>query len=414
MIFLAFRQLLTRRRQTLLTLLGIILGTTAYVAISGLMLGFQQFIIEQLVNNDSHIRVSSRQDPVDSEAVKQSLFPEDTFVDWIVKPSGRRESTSIINPTGWFDRLNNDPRVATYSEQLVVQALITKGGVARTARIVGSNPEKQEMVTNIEKYMTHGHFKDANGGSRMIIGGGLLNRIGANVGDSILVSAGKGDAMSFKIVGSFFLGVSSIDDTTAFVHLGDAQKLNRTPSKISDIAVRLFNVGIAAEIATNWARTSIEKVQSWDQANTGILSVFTTQDIVRNSMTVSILIVAGFGIYNILNMVVNQKRKEIGILRSMGFESSDIITLFLIQGLVLGFAGGIIGIVIGHLACRGIALIPVSKDRLGNGTMMMSYDTVIYVKGFFLAFGSALVASFLPARNAGRLTPIDIIRSEGT
>jgi lipoprotein-releasing system permease protein len=270
------------------------------------------------------------------------------------------------------------------------------------------------MVTNIEKYMTHGHFKDANGGSRMIIGGGLLNRIGANVGDSILVSAGKGDAMSFKIVGSFFLGVSSIDDTTAFVHLGDAQKLNRTPSKISDIAVRLFNVGIAAEIATNWARTSIEKVQSWDQANTGILSVFTTQDIVRNSMTVSILIVAGFGIYNILNMVVNQKRKEIGILRSMGYESSDILTLFLIQGLVLGFAGGIIGIVIGHLACRGIALIPVSKDRLGNGTMMMSYDTVIYVKGFLLAFGSALVASFLPARNAGRLTPIDIIRSEGT
>lgn len=413
MYFLAIRQLLSRKRQTILTLLGIVLGTAAYVAISGMMLGFQTFIVDQLVNNDSHIRISARQEPIDAEALSQVLFGED-LVRWQAPPSGRRENSKIQNPAGWFARLDGDPRVAAYSEQLVLQALVTRGTRSRSARLVGSRPERQLQVTNIDKYMVSGKFREISSGNRIVVGEGLLKKLGAHLGESILIGVGRSERMSFKIAGTFRLGVSSIDDGTIFTSVSDVQKLNGTPSQLSDIAVRLFNVSLASALATGWKQTSPDKVESWDQSNSGILSVFTTQDIVRNSMTVSILIVAGFGIYNILSMVINQKRKEIGILRSMGFEPSDISKLFLIQGVLLGALGGVVGLGVGYLACKGIGTIPVDKERLlGGGTMLVNYGIGIYVKGYFLAFGSALVASFLPAWNAGRFQPIDIIRSEG-
>jgi lipoprotein-releasing system permease protein len=88
----------------------------------------------------------------------------------------------------------------------------------------------------------------------------------------------------------------------------------------------------------------------------------------------------------------------------------------MIQGILLGAIGGIIGLGLGYLACRGIGMIPVDKDRMigSGGRMLVDYNVMIYVKGYFLAFGSALVASFFPAWSAGRLEPIDIIRAEGS
>jgi lipoprotein-releasing system permease protein len=156
-----------------------------------------------------------------------------------------------------------------------------------------------------------------------------------------------------------------------------------------------------------------EKVESWDQANEGIMSVFKTQDIVRILMTFSILIVAGFGIYNILSLAVNHKRREIAILRSIGFEPWDIHKLFLLQGTLLGLAGGLLGVLLGWLACLAMSWIEVSPDRgLGSGYMIISFEMMIYVKGFLLAVISASLASYFPARFAGGLEPIDIIRGE--
>jgi lipoprotein-releasing system permease protein len=177
----------------------------------------------------------------------------------------------------------------------------------------------------------------------------------------------------------------------------------------------LINVERASDLANAWGSISKDKVQSWDQANEGTMSVFKTQDIVRNSMTISILVVAAFGIYNILSIAVNQRKKEIAILRSMGFEPGDITNLFFIQGVILGTIGGLIGILLGFLISKYMSTIEVSSQRfLGGGKMMVSFNYLIYIKAFFLAFFSATIASILPARAAGKLEPIDIIRTEGS
>lgn len=415
MWFLALRHLISRKKQSLFTLVGIVLGTTAYVAISGMMLGFQSFIVDQLVNNDSHIRISAREDLITEHSLDETFFGSDTLVHWDAPPSGRRDNPYILYPRDWVDRLESAPEVAAYAPQLVTQMIVTRAKVQAAARVIGIDPARQSAVTNIQNSMLLGKLSDiGTSGNRIIVGSGLLEKLGSRVYDTLLLSAGKGKAQPFKIVGSFRLGVKAVDDSTIYGSISDIQKLNATPSRISDFAIRLHDVEASRSIATSWNILSQEKIQSWDQANEGIMSVFTTQDIVRNAMTISILIVAGFGIYNILSMAISHKRKEIAILRSIGYESWDIVQLFLTQGIILGALGGLLGCLLGYGVCEVLARIPVAERGIGGKTMMIVFFPGIYVRGFLLAFGSASVASFLPAWAAGKLTPIEIIRSENS
>ncbi len=415
MFFLAWRHLTSKVKQTFLTLLGITLGTAAYVTISGMMMGFQSFILDRLVNNDAHIRISAREDYVQKNDIENIFFKDNKHVFWINAPGGLRESTKVEKPQVWYDRLMHKSEVLAYSPQLVTQTLVRKGSASLSGRLIGSYPNKQSQVTNIQSYMTNGLFSEiSTAGNKILVGDGVLSILGAKVGDTIYLSTAQGTPDPFKIIGSFSLGVKSLDDTTLFAHLTDVQKVNHTPSQISDIAIKILDPSKSKETAQTWSEYTQDKVQSWDQINEGTLSVFKTQDIVRNAMTISILIVAGFGIYNILTMAVTQKKREIAILRSMGYEPKDIMNLFLIQGLILGTAGSTVGAGLGHIFCRLMEQIPVSSQRMiGSGKMMVSFEPAIYWKAIALGLSSAVVASLLPARNAGSLEPIEIIRSEG-
>ncbi len=409
MWFLAIRHLISRKKQSALTLAGVALGTMAYVTFAGIMTGFQGFMIDQLVNNDSHVRISSREDLLTEHGMDQDFFANAEHVFWISPPSGRKDSSRIDHPAGWFQRLDRDPRVLAYSPQIQAQVLITRGKSSLAGRLIGSDPNRQSRVTNIRQYMKQGDFLALGaGGNRLIAGDGLLNKLGARVGESLNIAVGKGESVLFRVVGSFHLGVVTIDNTTAFASLSDVQNVNQTPSQISDIAIRLTDVALAQQTANEWNDLAPDKVQSWDQANANILSVFAIQDFIRTFITIAIMVVAAFGIYNILNILVNQKRKDIGILRSIGFESNDIVRLFLIQGLILGTLGGALGLLAGFLLCLQLTTFKAAGmlDK-----MMVSFDPKIYLLGITMAVFASAISSILPARSAGKLKPIEILRT---
>lgn len=414
MMFLSLRYLLAKKKQSILILLGITIGTAAYVAISGMMLGFQSFILEQLVNNEAHIRISAREDILTGKAMKS--FPMLDHVFWVIPPSGRKDSSRIEYPMGWFNQLERDVEVAAYSPQVVAQVIFTRAKVTRAGKIIGSQFERQMKVTNIEKYMKDGSFKDlGNSGSRLIIGSQLMEHLGTRKSETLLISTGNESPQPFKIVGVFETGIKPIDESTAFISLVDAQKLRGTPSEITDIAVKLLDPDKAQAKTEFWKLLTHDKVLPWQESSASILSVFKTQDIVRNSMTMSIIIVAGFGIYNILSILVNQKKRDIAILRSMGFTPKDIVKLFFNQGLMLGIIGGIIGLGLGNIICHIMAHIDVVPGRMSGpgNTMLISFAPIIYIKAFALALFSAVVSSIIPAREGGKLEPMEIIRAGG-
>ena len=413
MFFLAIRHLVARRRQTLMTFMGIFFAASSFVAISGFFLGFQEYIKDQLINNDAHVRISAKEEFIEPKQVNDWMGRELGHIFWLAPPGGRKDNDSIKNPEGWYRALQKDPRVIAYSPQLVAQVMVTRASASISARLTGSEVLRQQYVTNIQNYMTEGKFTDiAFGGNRILVGDGILKSLGARVNETILLATGKAAPVPFKIVGSFHTGIHTIDLGMMFAAIGDVQKLNQTPSQVNEIAVKVADVEEAKNMANTWASLSEEKIQSWDEVNSNVLNVFNIQNATRYTITTVIILVASFGVYNILNMVVTQKRKEIAILRSMGFEQRDVVSLFLFQGIILGIAGGAIGVFVGYWLCRGIELIPFGGGGLGSmkSTLLVSFNKLIYIRGFIFAVMASTIASYLPARAAGKLEPIEIIR----
>lgn len=414
MMFLSLRHLSSRKKQSALILLGIVIGTAAYVAISGMMLGFQDKLMDQLVNNDAHVRISAREDILTADQLKS--FQDATHVFWHTPPSGRKDSAKIDYPIGWFERLNADPDVIAYSPQVNLNVIFNRGKVSLAGRMIGSDPHRQLRVTNIQNYMISGKFTDVgSSGNRLVIGQALMKKMGASPSETLLISSGTNAPAPFKIAGVFETGIRQIDESTVFAALADAQALRGAPSEITDIAVKIHEPFEVEQKVQTWKLGARDKILSWQESSASILSVFKTQDIVRNSMTISIIVVAGFGIYNILSILVTQKRRDIAIMRSMGFSPRDIMLLFFNQGLLLGILGGFIGLIVGYGLCLLIGNIEVEAGRATSSSsrMIVSYDYLIYVKAWFIALVSSIASALWPSRQAAKLEPMDIIREGG-
>ena len=415
MTFLAIRYLLSRRKQTVLMLLGIYFGTAAYVTISGLMLGFREYLVHQLVNNTGHIHIQARDEFIEEHALDTSLFGSDyQHVFWNPPPYGNKGSRFINNPQSWYKRLENDPRVFAFSPQLSAHVVISNGKVASSSTLIGCDPLEQIQVTTIEENVLQGSFRDLMlGGDRLMIGRELQKKLGVHLHQNVMITLGNRPPMPFKIVGIFATG-NIQSDSFAYAALSDVQKVNNTPNQVNEIVGRLYDHSHAAKLATLWSETSLEKIQSWDQRNSSIFDMFKIQDAIRFLSIGSIMIVACFGIYNVLNMTVLQKRRDIAILRSMGYTPMEILSLFFFQGLVLGITGAILGLLSGYFLGQYLKTVPFAGGGpmgLAAGHLMISTNPSIYIQVGVLALLSASLASLLPARAAGKMTPIEIIRA---
>ena len=413
MIFLAIRYLRAKRKQTLFTLLGIFFGSAAFIAISGFFLGFQNYIVDKLVNTSAHIHIQAREDFLEDHSLDSNFFGKNNgYIFWSPPPSGRKDNAKVENPKSWYDRLNADTRVEAFSPQLTASGIFSKAKSSVTASLIGCNPAQQAKVTTIASLMEEGKFTDiAAGGNRIIVGKELMKRLGATVSQTILVSVGTGSPTPFKIMGYFNSGNKSTD-MQAYGSLEDVQKLNGTPNTVNEIAVSLKDYTQATNLALLWSKISSEKIESWEQQNSSLFSMFALQDALRYMMIIAILTVAGFGIYNVLTMTVSHKRKDIAILRSMGYSPKQIVSIFLSQGLILGVSGAILGILFGYIICLYLQTLQFSGGP-GSTTsehLHISLAFSIFAQSSMLAILSSTIASVIPALAAGKLSPIEIIR----
>ena len=415
MWFLAFRQLLSRKKQSFLILLGVAFGTMLYVFIAGIQLGFREYLSDALLNNTSHILISGSEQPIDAQSIEQAIYPEDSFVHWIIPPSGRRDERRLTNYFGWTQRLSADSRVYGYSPRLQVNAVFSKGPITHGATLIGVIPEQQARISSIEKYMIEGDFLNLSGaGGKVILGKGVADRLGARVGQTIQLSVGRGQEIKrVRVTGIVGFGDERVDQSLNFAHLSDVQTFYQTPGRIAQIAVALTDKDIAQQVAKEWQGISEDKVEDWQEANQMFMQMIKMQDIVRYFITFSILLVASFGVYNVLSIMIAQKRKEFAILRAIGFAPKKILNLVLIQGLTLGLLGAALGLGLGGMLNYFVSQIDLGFEIGGANHLMMSYDPLIFVTAGGAAAISAFFASFFPAYMAYRLTPMDIIREQG-
>ena len=414
MLFLAFRHLISRLNQTILTFLGIMLGAAGYVVFAGMQLGQQEFIVDRLINTDSQIRISPRYEVVNADTFKDVFF-KGSAIKWLIPPSGLLSYTYLTSYQGWVNKLDKDPNVLYYSPQLVRNIIFNNHQYSIPGTLMGIDTARQSLVTNIKDDIVTGTLESiGEGNSLILIGEDLMNMLGARLNSTINIVTSDGSTTPVKIVGVFKTGARRLDQSTVYSSIMTVQQATRSPGQISDIIVKLKDVDQAAKIATRWSMNTTDLVQSWDQANVNFLEMIRMQSIVRQVTTITIMLIVAFGIYNILNMVVNQKKREIAILRSMGYDQKDTIILFMIQGVILGVAGAVLGIALGWAACSFLETVKIGaahgRGVMGRGHIMISWDLSIYIMAFLLACGFSVIASFIPARTAGRLSPIEIIR----
>jgi len=412
-LYLAVRQMLSRKRQTALIFLGISFGTMIYIVIAGLQFGFRGYLTEQLLNNTAHVLIKGSEQNIEEKELRPRFFSKNIFVKWITPPAGKRQEAKLGNPQGWFDLLQKDPNVVAYAPRLSINGIVTNGRYRHSVGITGIVPTKQMKITSLEDYMLNGSLKNlAGGGSKIILGSGVLKSIGAKVGDTVKLSTGLGEARPFKIVGKLHLGNEQMDDVMALGNIRDIQALNHTPGRVSEISVALIDISLSGTLAEKWSLYTKDKVQGWEEANAQFMQMITIQDIMRLIMTGAILLVAGFGVYNVLSIMINQKKKEIAILRSIGYGPDKILQLFLYQGFFLGVGGGLLGLFFGWGLNMLLLQYELSFEVGRDNHLPISFDISIYVTAFVAAQVAAGIASFFPARAASKLTPLEIIREE--
>jgi lipoprotein-releasing system permease protein len=405
---LARGMLRRRRRQTLVSVGGVALGVAFFIAIAALMRGFQGFIIAQLLDVAPHVTIKdeTREPPLQPVLIAEG---EGAVAVSGVRP---RERVRGIRAAGEkLAMLEAMPGVAA-APVLQGQALLRYGARDVSAVLTGIDPERHRRVSNIEKDMVAGRLEDlrasANG---IILGAELARRLGLGIGDTLGALSPAGVTLSMKVVGLFRTGIQTVDQNTAFALLTVQQVLQDRPNVVNQIALRLDDVTRAEPLAREIEARFGDRTESWEEQNRNILTVFVIQNAIMYSVTGAILLVAAFGIYNIISTVVFEKTRDIAILKSLGFEAGDIQRLFLLQGLVVGVIGAVAGSALGALMIEGLAQVRFgAATPAGNEGFILARDWRIYLVASGFALFASGFAALIPARRASRLDPVQVVR----
>ncbi|WP_235951936.1 ABC transporter permease [Falsiroseomonas algicola] len=408
MIDIARGMLARRRRQTLVSVSGVALGVAFFIAIVALMRGFQTYFVDQIIDVAPHITIKD-ETRIPAPQAAELAHPDAAVAIRGVKP---RDRIRGIRAAGDKVAMLEAMEGVAAAPVLQGQALMRYGSRDVSAVVTGIEPARHARVSNIEKDMIAGRLDDlrrtANG---IIIGVGLAERLGIGMGDTLTVISPQGVVLSMQVAGLFRTGIQTVDQGNAFALLKVNQVLQDRPNVVNQILVRLADVTQAEPMARLIESRFGDRTESWEEQSANVLTVFVIQNAITYSVTGAILLVAAFGIYNIISTVVFEKTRDIAILKSLGFTEGDIQVLFLVQGLVAGFLGAVVGCVLGALMIEALAQIRFATSTpSGANSFILDRNWRIYAAASFFALMAAGIASVIPARRASRLDPVQVVR----
>lgn len=404
---IALTHIAGRGRQTLVAAFGVAIGVGFSIAMAALMQGGQDDFVRQLVDTMPHVQIT------DEQRTARRQPAEDAFdVVAIAGLRPRDDRRGIINPTAALSWLRAwiPGRLAP---SLKLQGVIRYSGREVGASVIGVEPTVEVGVSPIVEDFRQGSFSAlAVGGNNVLIGDTMANRLGAGLGDTITVVSAQGLTRNFKIAGLFHTGSTARDEGEAYVLLKNAQILSERPNAINEIRIKLDDPNRAPLVAQRAEAELGYKAVAWQEANESILEALVVRNIIMYTVVGAILLVAGFGIFNIISTITHEKARDIAIMKSLGFPAGDMRRLFLLEGLAIGAAGSVGGWLIGFLLVYGLSLVRFEIAATGQEMtrLPIAWSVLHYVIASAFALGSAAVAGYLPARRAARVNPVDIIR----
>lgn len=367
---IAKTHLMSKPKQTLVAMLGVTFGIGMFIMMISLMTGLNNFTEDLTKIASADIRIYK--DVTEPRAtLLDRIRPEGLNLVHHVKP--KNESDKIRNARQIADLLRQDPEVIGVAPRLTSQVFYNFGPVKLNGSVAGVDILEEDKLFDLHSKIKAGSLaalKTTSNG--LIIGSGLAKKLSAQVGDLLMVTTPQGVIYTMKVVGIFQLGLGEIDNVRSYANLATVQKLlGKDASYITDLNLKITNYREAKAKAQTIQAAYGNKAEDWETANSTLLAGAIIRDIMTYSVSITLLIVAGFGIYNILNMTIYSKMKDIAILKATCFAAKDVTGIFLTQSLIIGLIGSLMGLVVGFVFSLLLAQVPFD----GGGTPRLGFSS---------------------------------------
>ncbi len=433
-VFIGLRYLKARRRQrgialtTLISISGVTVGVAALIATLAVMTGFKEELRDKILGTNSHIVVSDR----------------------------TREG--LTHYPALIDTVRQVPRVVAATPFIFRQVLLSSPAGAFGVALRGIDPAREGQVTEISKNMVHGKLDDLerrqhemtqpdragitpsessihpeapDGSPGIVIGVALAERLETFVGDpiNIISPVGKMDGSGqtipsmgftpkirkFRVVGLFDSGMYEYDSALAYISIREAQKFFNLGDEVSGIEIKIDDIFAAPDVAK-----TIEHelgfpyhARDWLEMNRNLFSALQLEKIVMFIILVLIILVASFNIVSTLTMTVLEKHREIAILKAMGASRQSIMRIFMMEGVLIGGVGVVLGAPLGLLICSLLSkfyTLPTDVYYINHLPIKaLPQDLILVsVSAIFIGF----LATLYPSWQAAKLDPAEALRYE--
>jgi len=409
---IAKTHLLTKIKSTATATLGVTFGIGAYITLISFMTGLNTLLDDLILNQTPHIHIYNEIEPSKKQPISMFTDFEDAFnVVSSVRP--KQGQLKIHNALPILNKLKKDKNVKGATPQVRAQIFYLAGSIELGGSLVGVDIMEEVKLSNIGAYIFNGSPAAlGNSDNGILIGSGVAEKMSLTVGDRVQIGTVSGSVFPLKIVGIYQSGIAEVDNQQSFANLKTVQRiLGEVNSYITDINVKLWDIEKAVPMANRLEEQYAIKAKDINEANAQFETGTDIRNLITYAVSIALLIVAGFGIYNILNMLIYEKMKDIAILKATGFSGRDVQLIFMSQAMLIGTVGGLLGLLVGFLLSVLIDNAPFETDAMPTlTTYPVSFEFNYYLIGIIFALISTFIAGYLPSKKAKNIDPVEIIR----
>lgn len=402
---ISFSYIVTNKKLTTIAALGVTIGIAIFVFMNSMVKGFDRISTESIFKNVSHIRLF-KDDETSMPLVKNSQRQLESV---IINPKIVPENNVLVNPDALIKLLKSQDNVKVVTAQTSANVFYNNGKSQISGLSTGVNIEEANKMFNIKSFVVEGNADDLkNVQNGILLGVGIADKMNVRTGDNISITSSKNVLKIMKVVGLFRTNNSVTDKSKSYINISLAQQLlQKNSSYITDININIEDYDNAAIYAKLFSKITGYKAEDWKAANETLMAAANMRKVIITVISFSILLVAGFGIYNILNMTITQKINDIAILKAMGFRGGDVVRIFVQQALIIGFLGIALGLTLATVLVSILSHVYVGGDI---GFFPIRFEPSQYLKGLSFGFLVTFFAGYIPARKAANVDPVSIFR----
>ena len=414
LIQIAKTHLLTRKKQSAIASLGVTFGIGTFIVLVSFMTGLNGLLDGLILNRTPHVRIYNEVKPNPVQPIEKSeRFKGSVNMIHSIKP--KQELSSVRNSLPMMAVLKKNPLIKGVTPQVSARIFYQSGSVLLNGNAIGIDVLEEDRLFNFKQYIVGAIPSDlANNENGIVLGIGVAKKLSLNIGDRVQMLSSTGATFRLKIVGFFQSGLADLDKMQSYVNVKMAQRIaGQGNNFITDISVKLHDIEKAKYMSDQIANTYGVNAIDVKTANAQFEAGNSIRNIITYAVSITLLIVAGFGIYNILNMVIYEKMNDIAILKATGFSGSDVKKIFIYQAMFIGIVGGLLGLLLGGVMSYAISKAPFETEAIPTvKTFPVNFDPLFYLIGSVFALITTFFAGYLPAKKASKIDPVDIIRGQ--